>query len=61
MLKWRTWYTNPSLVEHRDGDSLVGHGTTSPEGRRAHNFLAEGSAADVDWSHTPPKGLIVKW
>lgn len=61
VLKWRTWYTNPSLVEHRDGDSLVGHGTTSPEGRRAHNFLAEGSAADVDWSHTPPKGLIVKW
>jgi hypothetical protein len=61
VLKWRTWYTNPSLVEHRDGVSLVGHGTTVEGGRKAHNFLADGSALDVDWTRTPPKGLVVKW
>lgn len=54
---WRSWYTNPSLVDHRDGDSLVGHGTTAPEGgRRAHEFCTR-SALDIDWTRTPPGGL----
>lgn len=41
------WYTWPSLVDHRDSVSLVGHG----DGRHAHEFLgADRSALDVDWS-----------
>lgn len=55
---WRSWYTNPSLVDHRDGESLVGHGTTIPGGRRAHNFHS-GSALEIDWTRVPPKGLRV--
>jgi hypothetical protein len=44
----RVWYPWPSLVDHRDGDSLVkGHGA----GRHAHAFLgADQSALDVDWT-----------
>lgn len=42
------FYTWPSLVDHRDDNSLVpGHGA----GRRAHRFIgSERSALDVDWS-----------
>lgn len=53
VLKWRSWYTVPSLVEHSDSPSLVGHGA----GRVAHMFH-EGSALDVDWSRVPPGGLV---
>lgn len=42
---WRTWYTHPSLVDHRDGDSLIGHGGD----RRAHTHHT-GSALDIDWT-----------
>jgi len=42
-----TWCPWPSLVDHRDEDSLVGHG----KGRKAHRFLGEdASALDIDWS-----------
>lgn len=56
VLGWRTWYTFPSLVDHRDGASLVGH-----EGmqRRAHRMETE-SALLVDWTRTPPGGLTVR-
>jgi hypothetical protein len=41
-----TWCTWPSLVDHRDDDSLVGHG----QGRKAHQFLGEDvSALSVKW------------
>lgn len=41
-----TWCTWPSLVDHRDDDSLVGHG----QGRKAHQFIGENaSALDIDW------------
>lgn len=41
------WYPWPSLVEHRDTMSLIGHG----EGRHAHEFLGrETSVLDADWS-----------
>ena len=42
------WYTWPSLVDHRDEESLVkGHGA----GRCAHAFIGtDRSALDVDWS-----------
>lgn len=44
----RTWYTWPSLVEHRDGPSLV-YGRNG--GRHAHRFLgADRSALNIDWS-----------
>lgn len=47
---WRTWYTVPSLVDHLDEDSLVGHGPDrNDESRRAHNFV-NGSALAIDWS-----------
>jgi hypothetical protein len=41
-----TLYPWPSLVDHRDGPSLSGHGD---RGRRAHRWH-EGSALDWDWS-----------
>lgn len=42
-----TWCPWPSLVDHRDGPSLVGHGT----GRKAHVFLGEDkSALDLRWN-----------
>lgn len=47
VLKWPVWHTWPSLVDHQDDGSLIGHGT----GRHAHRFLgAEISALDVDWA-----------
>lgn len=43
---WPTWYTHPSLVDHRDVPSLAGHG---PD-RRAHRFAGEDtSALDLSW------------
>lgn len=43
---WPTWYTHPSLVDHREGPSLAGHG---PD-RRAHRFAGEDvSALDLAW------------
>ncbi|WP_017616398.1 hypothetical protein [Nocardiopsis salina] len=55
-LRWRTWYTVPSLVEHQDGESLCGNGRGSS--RVAHQFLGEdASALTVDWTRTPPSGL----
>lgn len=46
-----TWCPWPSLVDHRDGDSLVGHG----KGRKAHLFLGEdASALDLEWN----KGFV---
>lgn len=41
-----TWCTFPSLVEHRNIPSLIGHG----DGRVAHHFIGEDtSALSVDW------------
>ena len=46
VLRLPTWCTWPSLVDHRDDDSLVGHG----RGRKAHQFIGEdASALDVKW------------
>jgi len=46
-----TWCPWPSLVDHRDGDSLVGHG----KGRKAHLFVGEDkSALDLRWN----KGFV---
>lgn len=55
VLKWRTWYTVPSLVDHREGPSLVGHDGTKRVAHRMHH----GSALDIDWSRIPPGGLPV--
>lgn len=45
--KMHTICTWPSLVDHRDVPSLVGHGG----GRYAHQFIGEdASALDIDWS-----------
>jgi len=57
-LGWRTWYTVPSLVDHRDGPSLVGHGATGVE-RRAHAMHTD-SALLIDWTRTPAGGLTVR-
>lgn len=46
VLNSATWYPWPSLVDHREGPSICGHGST---GRHAHQ-TASGSALDVDWS-----------
>jgi hypothetical protein len=50
------WYTWPSLVDHRDGPSLVAHG----EGRHAYRFVGEdASALTPEWSgealHVPDR------
>lgn len=46
----RVWHTWPSLVDHRNGPSVLGH---RREDRRAHRFIGEyGSALDVDWSQS---------
>jgi hypothetical protein len=46
-----TWCPWPSLVDHRDGDSLVGHG----QGRKAHQFIGENvSALGLKWD----KGFV---
>ena len=47
ILGWRTWHTHPSLVNHRDMASLVGHGQG---GHRTAHVHATGSALNVDWS-----------
>lgn len=53
---WRTYYTSPSLVDHRDEGSLVGHGAQTR--RVAHNFLGEDrSALEIDWSKAPLVGF----
>lgn len=54
ILRWRTWYTVPSLVEHRGLPSLLGHDHGPP--RRAHRWHST-SALDLDWSRVPPTGL----
>lgn len=54
---WRTWYTMPSLTDHRDEDSLVGHDKPGIK-RVAHTFIGAGaSALEVDWTRTPRGGL----
>jgi hypothetical protein len=46
VLRLPTYCTWPSLVDHRDDASLVGHG----QGRKAHQFLGEDvSALSVKW------------
>lgn len=46
VMRMNTWCTFPSLVDHRDIPSLIGHG----DGRVAHHFIgAETSALSVDW------------
>lgn len=47
-LGWGCWYTWPSLVDHRQGPSISGHGNI---GRFAHEFAAD--ALQVDWSRVP--------
>ena len=54
VIGWRTWYTVPSLVEHRGLPSLVGHDGGAP--RVAHRFH-DGDALDIDWGRTPDGGL----
>ena len=46
VLGWRTWYTHPSLVDHRDTASLIGHGAG---GDRVAHHHHSGSALDIDW------------
>jgi len=53
---WRTWYTLPSLVEHRGLPSLIGH--DRGQVRVAHRFHA-GPATGVDWERVPQSGLCV--
>jgi len=49
VLRLPTYCTWPTLVDHRDDDSLVGHG----RGRKAHQFLGEEvSALSVKWDST---------
>lgn len=48
--KLETWYTWPSLVNHPEGKSLVGHG----EGRTARAF--RGDATGAQWN-----GPVVRW
>jgi hypothetical protein len=45
-LRQLTWHPFPSLVDHRQGPSLIAH---SDAGRHAHVFW-EGSALDLDWN-----------
>lgn len=60
MRHWRTWYLIPSLVEHRDLKSLVGHDYGPP--RVAHNFPGtRASALSFDWAKTPTGGLTARW
>lgn len=56
VLDWRTFLTWPSLVDHRDDGSLVGH--VRPWPRVAQNFIGEdASALDVDWTKKPNVSL----
>lgn len=50
--KVEAWYPWPSLVDHFDDESLVGHG----KGRVARRFAADG-VEGVDWSG----GGVVRW
>lgn len=52
---WRCWYTFPSLADHRDEKSLVGHDVP---GRKAARFL-QGSALEADWSKVPEGGIVI--
>lgn len=53
----QTWYTLPSLVEHRDEDSLVGHDKPG-QSRVAHEFIgADRSGLDVDWTNLPTRQM----
>jgi hypothetical protein len=53
----RSWYPQPSLVDHRDEESLVGHA----RGRHAFRFLGadcstfpvDGPAAELHWTRSP--------
>ena len=48
-----TWYTWPSLVDHRNGPSLVGHGP----GRVAHK-PHQGSALELSWDGPVIRGSV---
>jgi hypothetical protein len=49
-MRWPTWCTFPSLIDHRDAPSLLGHG----QQRVSRWFIGEDrSALDVDWSRKP--------
>lgn len=53
---WPTWYTWPSLIDHRDVPSLAGHG---PD-RHAHRFAGEDvSALGLPWDG--PKVWATDW
>ena len=57
VLGWATYYTVPSLVEHRGLPSLVGH-DRGPV-RKAHRYLGGGcSALEVNWGKLPREGLV---
>jgi hypothetical protein len=47
-LGWRCWHTWPSLVDHRQGPSLVGSGET-----HAYRFIGEGASA-LQWNWDGP-------
>lgn len=49
VMGWDTLHTHPSLVDHLDLPSLVGH---QGKGRHAYKFH-EGSALDLEWSSRP--------
>lgn len=52
--RMRSWYLHPSLVEHRDEASLVGHDKPG-QARVAHRFIGTGaSGLDVDFTALPP-------
>lgn len=56
VVRWRTFYLVPSLVEHRGLPSLVGH-DTGPE-RVAHEFIGTAnSALSVNYAQMPAGGL----
>lgn len=51
--KMRSWYLHPSLVEHRDEASLVGHDKPG-QARVAHSFIgAHASGLDIDFTKLP--------
>jgi len=58
VLGWRTWHTTPSLVDHRDGPSLVGHGGV--DSFRHTLVPPPASALELDWDAIPPRGLEAK-
>lgn len=53
----RSWYLHPSLCEHRDEASLVGHDKPG-QARIAHRFIGTGSSGlDVDFATLPAGDL----